>query len=148
MLSPSPGSTFTSSSRDFSFGRGSATAYGLLVGSSQNRSTSYSSRSGLFASTTVNNIPTDGRTIYVSALLKGEQFMGFQTITPNRLSILRAVQRRLQLLVLRDGHFPTANSKLQTATVTPTPTPTSGDAHGHSDSYRSHQPRHLAPVQP
>ena len=65
MLSPPPGSTFTSSSVTFQWSAGSATAYGLLVGSSPNGSDIYSSTALHVLSITVNNIPTDGRTIYV-----------------------------------------------------------------------------------
>jgi len=66
MLSPVPGSTFTSSSVTFSWSAGSATAYFLLVGSSLNGSDIYNSGIVSVLSKTVNNIPTDGRTIYVT----------------------------------------------------------------------------------
>ena len=66
MLSPTPGSTFTSSSVTFSWSAGSATAYFLFVGSSQNGADIYNSGVVHVLSATVNNIPTDGRTIYVT----------------------------------------------------------------------------------
>ena len=66
MVSPAPGSTFTSSSVTFNWSAGSATAYFLLVGSSLNGSDIYSSGIVTVLSKTVNNIPTDGRTIYVT----------------------------------------------------------------------------------
>jgi RHS repeat-associated protein len=66
MLSPSPGSTFTSSTVTFSWSAGSATSYLLLVGSSQNKADIYNSGQTTAHSATVNNIPTDGRTIYVT----------------------------------------------------------------------------------
>ena len=65
MLSPLPGSTFTSSSVTFQWSAGSATAYGLLVGSSQGGADIYISGVLHVLSVTVNNIPTDGRTVYV-----------------------------------------------------------------------------------
>jgi hypothetical protein len=66
ILSPLPGSTFPSSSVTFSWSAGSATAYFLLVGSSLNGSDIYNSGIVSVHSKTVNNIPTDGRTIYVT----------------------------------------------------------------------------------
>jgi hypothetical protein len=66
MLSPSPGSTFTSSTVTFSWSAGSATAYALLVGSSLHGTDIYNSGSVTVRSKTVNNIPIDGRTIYVT----------------------------------------------------------------------------------
>jgi hypothetical protein len=66
MLSPPAGSTFTSSSVTFNWSAGSASAYVLLVGSSLNGSDIYSSGMATVLSKTVNNIPTDGRTIYVT----------------------------------------------------------------------------------
>src|SRR5207245_8895128 len=65
MLSPPPGSTFTSSSVTFQWSAGSATAYGLTVGSSPGGSDIYASSQLQVLSKTVNNIPTDGRTVYV-----------------------------------------------------------------------------------
>jgi hypothetical protein len=65
MLSPPPGSTFTSSSVTFTWSQGSATAYGLVIGSSMNGSDIYTSTQLHTLSQTVNNIPTDGRTVYV-----------------------------------------------------------------------------------
>jgi len=52
----------------FSWTAGGATAYWLLIGSSPNHSDIYSSGQLQVLSTTVNNIPTDGRTIYVTLL--------------------------------------------------------------------------------
>ena len=66
MLTPVPGSTFTSSSVTFSWSAGSATAYFLFVGSSPNKADVYNSGVVTVRSKTVNNIPTDGRTIYVT----------------------------------------------------------------------------------
>ena len=65
MLSPPSGSTFTSSSVTFQWSAGSATAYGLFVGSSPGSANIYASSQLSVRSVTVNNIPTDGRTIYV-----------------------------------------------------------------------------------
>src|SRR5882724_11182540 len=66
MLNPPPGSTFTSSSVTFTWSAGSATAYFLFVGSSPNGADIYNSGIVTVLSKTVNNIPTDGRTIYVT----------------------------------------------------------------------------------
>jgi len=66
MISPPPGSTFTSSSVTFTWSAGSATAYFLFVGSSPNGADIYNSGVVTVLSKTVNNIPTDGRTIYVT----------------------------------------------------------------------------------
>ena len=70
MLSPQPGSTFTSSSVTFSWSAGSATAYALLVGNSAGSSGIYNSGMVTALSATVNQMPTDGRTIYVSLYLR------------------------------------------------------------------------------
>lgn len=66
MISPSAGSTFNSSSVTFNWTAGSATAYALLVGSSQMSSDIYSSGILHSLSAAVNNIPTDGRAIFVT----------------------------------------------------------------------------------
>jgi len=66
MLSQPPGSTFTSSSVTFNWSAGSATAYFLFVGSSLHGADIYNSSIVHALSATVNNIPTDGRTIYVT----------------------------------------------------------------------------------
>src|SRR5436309_3265406 len=70
MLSPSAGSTFTSSSVTFTWSAGSATAYALLVGNSTGSSGIYNSGMVTALSATVNQMPTDGRTIYVSLYLR------------------------------------------------------------------------------
>jgi serine protease len=49
----------------FTWSQGSATAYGLIVGSSMNSADIYASSQLHALSQTVNNIPTDGRTVYV-----------------------------------------------------------------------------------
>jgi len=66
MLKPPPGSTFTSSTVTFQWSAGSATAYFLFVGSSLYGTDIYNSGQITVLSKTVNNIPTDGRTIYVT----------------------------------------------------------------------------------
>jgi PKD repeat protein len=66
MLSPTPGSNFTSSSVTFSWSAGSASAYIILVGSSLHGSDIYNSGIVHTLSATVNNMPVDGRTIYVT----------------------------------------------------------------------------------
>jgi hypothetical protein len=66
MVSPTPGSTFTSSSVTFNWTAGSATAYALFVGSSSTMADIYNSGVIHSLSATVTNMPTDGRTIYVT----------------------------------------------------------------------------------
>jgi len=70
MLSPAPGSTFASSSVTFTWSAGSATAYVLLVSNSSGGSDIYNSGVIGALSATVNTMPTDGRTIYVSLYSK------------------------------------------------------------------------------
>jgi hypothetical protein len=76
MISPPPGSTFSSSSVTFTWGAGSATAYFLFVGSSLHGAEIYNSGVVTVLSKTVTNIPTDGRTIYVTL---GSQVSGSWT---------------------------------------------------------------------
>ena len=66
MLSPVQGSTVGSSSATFSWSAGSATQYWLYLGNSAGAKNIYDSGSTTSRSLTVNNIPTDGRTIYVT----------------------------------------------------------------------------------
>jgi hypothetical protein len=66
MVSPAPGSTFSSSTVTFQWTAGSATAYLLFVGSTPNGHDIYASPVLHVQSVTVVNIPTDGRTIYVT----------------------------------------------------------------------------------
>src|SRR5439155_19886390 len=66
MSNPVPASTFSSSSVTFNWSAGSATSYILLVGSSQYAHDIYSIGPTSVLSATVNNIPTDGRTIFVT----------------------------------------------------------------------------------
>jgi outer membrane biosynthesis protein TonB len=65
MVSPPPGSTFSGSTVTFQWTAGSATAYGLTVGSSPGAADIYASSVLSTLSQTVTNIPTDGRTVYV-----------------------------------------------------------------------------------
>jgi len=66
MLSPPPGSTFSSSTVTLTWSAGSASAYFLFVGSSLHGADIYNSGLVTVLSKTVNNIPVDGRTIYVT----------------------------------------------------------------------------------
>jgi hypothetical protein len=66
MLNPPPGSTFSSSTVTFNWSAGSATAYVLLVGSSLHGADIYNSGIVHTLSATVNKMPTDGRTIFVT----------------------------------------------------------------------------------
>jgi hypothetical protein len=66
MLSPTPGSTFTSSTVTFTWSAGSATANFLFVGSSLHAADISNSGVVTVHSKTVTGIPTDGRTIFVT----------------------------------------------------------------------------------
>src|SRR6267378_582761 len=106
MISPPPGSTFTSSSVTFTWSAGSATAYFLFVGSSPHSADVYNSGVVTALSKTVNSIPTDGRTIYVTLL---SLVNGSWTLNSYTYSAFGAAAT------------PTPTS---TPTATPTPTPT------------------------
>src|SRR6266478_6530453 len=109
---PVAGSTFSSSSVTFSWTAGGATAYWLLIGSSPNHSDIYSSGQLQALSTTVNNIPTDGRTIYVTLL---SLVNGSWTLNSYTYSAFGAAAT------------PTPTGT-PTPTVTPKPTPAIGSA--------------------
>jgi hypothetical protein len=66
MISPAPGSTFSSSTVTFQWTAGGATAYALTLGSSARTIDVYNSGAIHALSVTVNNIPTDGRTVYAT----------------------------------------------------------------------------------
>src|SRR5205814_494826 len=106
MLNPAPGSTFTSSSVTFTWSAGSATAYFLFVGSSPNGADIYNSGQVTVLSKIVNNIPTDGRTIYVTL---GSRINGSWTTNSYTYTAFKS----------------SATPKpTPTPTLTPTPTPT------------------------
>jgi hypothetical protein len=86
MLSPTPGSTFSSSSVTFHWSAGSATSYFLFVGSSPHSADIYNSGVIQTLSATVNNIPTDGRTIYVTlgSFVNGSWASNSYTYTASR----------------------------------------------------------------
>jgi len=108
MLNPAPGSTFSSSSASFNWSAGSATSYILLVGSSQYAHDIYSIGPTSVLSATVNNIPTDGRTIFVTL---ASNING--SWTSNKYTYTAASSSTTPTPT------PTA-----TATASPTPTPT------------------------
>ncbi len=83
MLSPSLGSTFSSSSVTLNWSAGSATAYFLFVGSSPHGADIYNSGTVTVHSKTVINIPTDGRAIYVTlgSLVNGSWTVNSYTYT-------------------------------------------------------------------
>jgi hypothetical protein len=68
MLSPAPGSTFTSLRETFSWSAGSAAAYKLFVGNSVGSYDIYNSGRLSVRSVTVGSIPTTGSTIHVRLL--------------------------------------------------------------------------------
>jgi hypothetical protein len=65
MTSPTPGSTFASSTVTFSWSAGSATQYSLFVGSSLGAGDYYGGSPSSVRSTSVAGLPVDGRTVYV-----------------------------------------------------------------------------------
>ncbi len=95
MSNPVPGSTFSSSSITFNWTAGSATNYALLVGSSLYGHDVYSSGVINTLSATVNNIPIDGRTIFVT--LASNVSGSWTTTTPTELSLLQRLQHRPRL---------------------------------------------------
>jgi len=110
MLSPPPGSTFTSSSVTFTWSAGSASAYFLFVGSSPNGADIYNSGIVTAHSKAVNNIPTDGRTIYVTLLSEVNNSWTFKSYTYKAFN---------------SSATPTpAPTPTPSATPTPTPSPT------------------------
>jgi len=109
MSTPAPGSTFSSSSVTFSWTAGGATSYALLVGSSLYGHDIYSSGLINALSATVNDIPTDGHTIYVTLV---SNVSG--SWTSNNYTYIAATSLATQT--------PTA-TPIPTATPTPTPTP-------------------------
>jgi hypothetical protein len=110
MLNPPPGSTFTSSSVTFTWSAGSASANFLLVGSSLHTADIYNSGALTVRSKTVNNIPTDGRTIYVTL---GSQVSGSWS----------AIDYTYKAFNSSATPTPTP-TPVPTPTATPTPTPT------------------------
>jgi hypothetical protein len=81
MISPVPGSTFTGSTVTFQWTPGSATAYGLTVGSSAGGKDIYTSTLLHTTSVTVTNIPTDGRTVYVRLYSQVNNTWSFKSYT-------------------------------------------------------------------
>src|SRR6266404_5064482 len=114
MLNPAPGSTFSSSSASFNWSAGSATSYILLVGSSQYAHDIYSIGPTSVLSATVNNIPTDGRTIFVTL---ASNINGSWTL--NNYTYKAASSSTTPTPTPAATPIPTA-----TATASPTPTPT------------------------
>ena len=126
MLSPPPGSTFTSSTVTFTWSAGSATAYVLVVGSSLHGTDIYNSGQVTVHSKTVNNIPTDGRTIYVTL---GSQVNGSWTTNNYTYTAFKSSATPTPTPTVAPTPTPTATptptpTATPTATPTPTPTPT------------------------
>ena len=66
MITPANNAVFTSASQTFTWNQGSCvSAYSLSIGSQAGASDIYQQSQGISLSTTVNNLPTDGRTLYV-----------------------------------------------------------------------------------
>jgi hypothetical protein len=134
MISPPPGSTFTSSSVTFTWSAGSATAYFLFVGSSPNSADIYNSGQVTVLSKTVNNMPTDGRTIYVTL---GSRVNGSWTTNSYRYTAFNSSATPTPTPTVTPTPTPTATptptptatpTATPTPTVTPTPTPATGAA--------------------
>jgi hypothetical protein len=83
LLSPSLGSTFGSSSVTLNWSAGSATAYFIFVSSSPHGADIYNSGVVHVLSATMNNVPTDGRAIYVTlgSLVNGSWTVNSYTYT-------------------------------------------------------------------
>jgi uncharacterized protein GlcG (DUF336 family) len=114
IINPSPGSTLGSSSVTFNWNAGSATAYLLLVGTALNKADIYTSGQVTTLSATVSNIPTDGRTIYVTlgSRVGASWNANYYTYTAANSSVTPTPA-------------PTATpTPTPAATATPTPTPT------------------------
>ena len=136
MLLPPPGSTFNSSSVTFQWSAGSANAYGLTLGSSPNGADIYSSSQLQVLSATVNNIPTDGRTVYarlfsrvnnswVSNSYTYKAFKPSATPTPTPTPTPVPTPTPTATPTPTPTPTPTATpTPTPTATPTPTPTPT------------------------
>jgi hypothetical protein len=130
MISPPPGSTFTSSSATFTWSAGSATAYFLFVGSSPNGADIYNSGQVTVLSKTVNNVPTDGRTIYVTL---GSRVNGSWTTNSYTYTAFNSSATPTPTPTVTPTPTPTSTptptaTPTPTPTVTPTPTPTTGAA--------------------
>jgi hypothetical protein len=122
MLSPPPGSTFGSSSVTFTWSSGSATAYFLFVGSSLHGADIYNSGIVTVRSKTVNNMPTDGRTIYVTL---GSQVNGSWSANYYTYKAFKSSATPTPTPTATPTPTPTATpTPTPTATPTPTPTPT------------------------
>jgi Fibronectin type III domain len=80
ILSPAPGSSFTSSTVTFTWSSGN-TSYDLFVGSSPHSADIYNSGLTHALSASVGNVPTDGRTIYVTLVSKGNGLWKANTYT-------------------------------------------------------------------
>ena len=76
MLNPTPGATFSSAIVTFNWSAGGTGRYWLLVGTSPGAFNIYNSAALKVRSITINNLPTDGSTIYVrltSLIRKGKR---------------------------------------------------------------------------
>src|SRR5204862_360986 len=126
MLSPPQGSTFTSSTVTFTWSAGNATAYFLFVGSSPHGADIYNSGQVTVHSKTVNNIPTDGRAIYVTL---GSQVNGSWTTKSYTYTAFNSSATPTPTPTVTPTPTPTATpTATPTPTVTPTPTPVTGAA--------------------
>jgi hypothetical protein len=124
MLTPVPGSTFGSSSVTFTWSAGSANAYALLVGTSPGSGNIYTSSQLSVRSITANNIPTDGRTIYVRLYSRVNGSWVFNSYTYHAF-ISSATPTPTPTATPTPTPTPTATpTPPPTATPTPTPTPT------------------------
>ncbi len=122
MLNPPPGSTFTSSSVTFTWSAGTATANFLLVGNSPHTAGIYNSGTTTAHSKTVNNIPIDGRTIYVTL---GSQVNGSWVSIDYTYKAFNPSATPTPTPVPTATPTPTPTpTATPTPTVTPTPTPT------------------------
>jgi hypothetical protein len=136
MTSPTPGSTFTGNSATFTWTPGSGTAWWLDVGSSAGGNQYYQSGSLNVQTTTVNGLPTDGSTVFVTlyTLVGG-------TWTSNAYSYF-AFSATGGLAVITSPTGPTLSGNSATFTWSADPSATAywldiGSAPGANDVYQS-----------
>ena len=84
MTSPTNGSTLNGSSVTFQWSASTGTQYSLYVGTSAGALNLYSVNAGTSLSTTVNNLPADGSTVYVRLCGRWPAGPGSTTTTRTR----------------------------------------------------------------
>lgn len=140
MLSPRPGSTLTSFTVTFRWSSGSATAYKISVGSAINGDDIYKGDQVNVLSATVNKIPIDGRTIYVT--LKST-VNGLLQSKSYKYTAAAFQPSKVTQTIGEDANTITETETELTAKPVPTPKPTTvydlyeGFLHDHSEAFAS-----------